>query len=283
MFSASSGRYAVVAPFVCAAIGVSLISRLRVMGLAGVTLFLIGVLYVATPLSSQSSSTGEPNIRFGTVINDALRRISLGNGVHTLEVINYVDDGRLELGLGVIHWEKLLTALPGVSVGEPFSQQLQALRQPRRTGTTFASMTYFGILYADFGALGVVAGYALIGLFVAIATRFLFTRRKGVLEVAGVSLSVWYFADLSVGSSVSAASSWAVVGMFHLAMTCLARTSYLAGAPWVRGRATASRRTSPALAVRVTNPSLRRSARPTLRRRTLDRVPITSRGHRSVS
>jgi uncharacterized membrane protein len=206
--------------FVYFFVAVSLVVRLNPRRVLLAALLLLILILVVTPLSSQMTSLADAeNVVLDTFIG-AVRRVALGNGITNIEVMQFLDDGRLQFGWGVIHWEKLLTALPGITVGVPFSSQVQMIRNPFAK-TAFSSMTYLGILYADFGAFGVIIGYLLIGVVLAWEHTILFNMRKTILKLPALAFAILYSTDLSIGSSVSVIASLVIVTLFYFSLRLL--------------------------------------------------------------
>lgn len=172
------------------------------------------IILLVVPLSGQlmgMADTDDPALFIATA---GLERISLGNGLTSMETIDFIDKGLLDFGMGKYHLEKFLNSIPGLDKTMPLSRQIQLLRNPDHA-TTFASMTNFGILYADGGPIFVCVGYALIGLFAGFVQNRMTKMKKEILEVPLVAFFVFYFVDLSLGSFVSVAASLVVLLIFY--------------------------------------------------------------------
>lgn len=209
-------RYQVMMIFVYLLVGLSLLIRVRIRHLVLSGIFLLTSVLIVGLFSGQMAGLGRSDRPLTDALGGVTSRILLGNGMTNIEVIGFIDQGLMRVQNGAIHAEKLVAALPGVSGDVPFSVRVQQLRTARDQDTTFASMTYFGILYADFGPLGPIVGYLLMGLFIGSVQNVLFRFAKGALEVPTVAFVSYYCADLSLGSSVSVAASLFVLGLFRL-------------------------------------------------------------------
>jgi len=218
---ATGQRTPVVMVFVYLAIGVSYCKRLKATGLLRTIAGILIIAFLVTPFSGQLvGDIGDDNF-ISTVMDKATRRILLGDGITVIEIVRFIEDGALSYGYGRIHLEKFLTALPGVTYGIPFSMQLQAL-SGAESKTAFRSTTYFGVLYADFGPIGVVAFYALIGMFAGKAQNYLFQTRKYISSLPARTFVTLYSSALVLGSSVSMMASLFVVMLFFASVkTCL--------------------------------------------------------------
>jgi hypothetical protein len=140
------------------------------------------------------------------------RHIFIGND-QLIHVIELVRSGQLPLRLGDIHRVDILNALPGGQAEMAFSHELFLIlcQEAERTRTTFSSMTYIGKLYGDFGWLGCVAGYLLMGAATALASRRLFQGPKTPLHTATVGGICLQLGHLNFKGPVSL-----VVGLFVL-------------------------------------------------------------------
>jgi hypothetical protein len=189
------------------------------LAVASVAILVLAV----SPLSIQTVHIDLQDRPWGQLAAAMRDRILFGDGIHNVEVIQFTDQGLLPYGWGRYHWEKALTALPGVTAGVPLSQQLQMIRSGNPIDTAFASMTYFGVLYADFGPIGPLVGYAGIGAFVAWLQAYMFRMRKSVLQIPFIALLTIGVGGLTIGSSVSALAGLFVLIAFHLALVAVFR------------------------------------------------------------
>jgi hypothetical protein len=215
-------RTQVVMVFVYLGIGLSYCQRFKTMGVLPIVGGILLIVFVVTPFSGQLVGELGGDDLLSTVVDKATRRILLGDGITVIEIVRYIQDGALSYGYGQIHFEKFVNALPGVTYGIPFSMQLQAL-SGAESRTAFRSTTYFGVLYADFGPVGVVFAYGLIGVFAGRAQRYLFQMRKTIVSLPGMTFVTLYSSALVLGSSISMLASLFVVALFLVATkTCLA-------------------------------------------------------------
>ena len=76
-------------------------------------------------------------------------------------------------------------------------------------------MTYLGILYADFGPIGVCLGYMLIGVIAAVAQGYLFRIRKGILEIPAITCAILLYSEMVLGSSISMGASLFILIVFY--------------------------------------------------------------------
>jgi len=197
-------------------IGASIVLRVNSRGalIAGGVVFAAGM--AVMPFSGTMLRLGKSNTKTADVSDAFVRRVALGNGSHNIEMINFLQSGALPYGYGRYHMEKALTAIPGVTVGTPLALQLQRLRVNRRNDTTFASMTYFGIICADFGYAGVPCVYFLIGCLVGWSHLYLYRTKKTILAIPIVTQITWVTSDLSAGSSISVVASMVILVVFYL-------------------------------------------------------------------
>lgn len=190
--------------------GYSLFRKVSVRQVAGLVGISVAFLFLIVPLSSQTIGGSGWHGSVAKSVDRAVQRICLGNGEHSIEVIHYIDTGVLEHGYGRIHLQKVISALPGVAYGVPFSSEVQNVRGGKAR-TAFASMNYYAVLYADFGVLGPLLGYFLIGILAAAAQWLFLSREKYILTAPWIVIGTVLFSELSVGSSVSMIASFVVL------------------------------------------------------------------------
>ena len=221
------------------AVSVSLAAHIRVRTCLWLAASLLGMLVV---LSLAYKLAGAFTV--GDAAQQLAHRIFIGNGINSIHVIELVRSGQLPLRLGDIHRVDILNALPGGQAEMAFSHELFLIlcQEAERTRTTFSSMTYIGKLYGDFGWLGCVAGYLLMGAATALASRRLFQGPKTPLHTATVGGICLQLGHLNFKGPVSL-----VVGLFVLlalsqlynlfyAMAIVQRTpALLRGARWPAG------------------------------------------------
>jgi hypothetical protein len=129
----------------------------------------VAVLLVVGTFSGQLIGVGSPGEYVGRIAD----RVFMGNGVNTVDIILLRDEGSLPAANGGILLEQAKAALPGVEAGEvPFSNRLARI-QGARSATTFSSPTNLGLVYADWGWLGVYSTYFALGLGLALLERLL--------------------------------------------------------------------------------------------------------------
>lgn len=126
-------------------------------------------------------------------------RLFLGNGNNTYEIITLVSDGDINLRYGKDHLTTFLNALPGVEYAIPFANELYFLQNPDAAPhrTTYATYTYLGSMYLDFGLFGVIFCSFLTGFIIQVAYRFILSWRRTPLNLAFQSVLI-----LKLGSTV---------------------------------------------------------------------------------
>jgi hypothetical protein len=219
-FIAGSGqRWQVLAALLCLGIMLFLVARPKkrwiAANLGGMVLIYIGM-SVLNPTYEGIENTDDP---LGSFVALATSRIGLGNGLHDVEGMNFIQDGSLEWGLGTIHAQKLLSSIPGVGKNDvPFAARLAVLLDPNRpeTDSTYASQTYLGWLYMDFGLPGVAVVFFLIGALLARAQALIFAGHKDVLNVPARGFVIFYLGSLALDGPATVGASLLVVGGLYL-------------------------------------------------------------------
>ncbi len=198
VFIAGDGtRGAVLWAMISLVVTLSLVIRMRLR-----TLFWIGLVLLATFFGLSSVKKFAGYAQEGTLLKSGSRRtaerIFVGNGINTVYVIELIRSGRLEPRHGDIHMTDMLNSLPSVRVGVSFSHELYRTLYPYSQKTTYSTMTYLGKLYGDFGLAGSVAGFFILGFFTMLASRFLFSRRKTVLNTVIIGALLLRLGNLGI-------------------------------------------------------------------------------------
>jgi oligosaccharide repeat unit polymerase len=112
-----------------------------------------------------------------------LQRISTGNGINNVYIIEHIRDGMFNFMEGNVHLRSLLATLPGTRFSEQSFSNILAETMRGRFTTSHSTSTYLGTLYFDFGLLGCMLGYGLIGFVLQWAQHFFFQRPKRVVAL----------------------------------------------------------------------------------------------------
>jgi len=196
----------------------SLLWRARIRHI--VLLGLIGtILFVGLSLSNGKIAIHEGDSPFSMVAhalffdrNSLVKRVfsSASNGINTVHVIELIEDGSLDYRLGAVHLQKAILALPGAWGGLPFSHELSRLLN-KKSSSSFSTTTYLATLYIDLGLPGVMMGYLLIGVFIAMAEYVLYRSPKEPLRVTIAGLVGFFLGLMSLNGVVSFLSSLVVI------------------------------------------------------------------------
>jgi hypothetical protein len=228
-FIAGSGqRWQMVAAILYLGLVFTLATRVSIRSVLSVAF--VGTLVYGgmSVLNSNYEDIGQTADPVSSFFARAGQRIALGNGLHNIEGINFIDNGSLQFGLGGIHAQKFFTSIPGVGKDEvPFALRLALLLDPFRPAddSTYASQTYFGWLYADLGVPGVVVVYCLFGAVLALAQRWVFTRSKGLLDLPALAFVIYYLGEFSLDGPASVTASLVVVSALWVGLHVLAAAS----------------------------------------------------------
>lgn len=146
-----------------------------------------------------------------------VERIFLGNAIHDLEIMEFVESGQLEKRHGMYHIEKFVSSFPGLRMGEPLGYRVSYLRGSSEE--VFSSGTYLGFVYADFGYLGVLVIFFLIGVFLTYIQKFIFNNKRDVTLIVMSSMATFYLAFMASNGFIGFASNMVMVvffwGLFH--------------------------------------------------------------------
>jgi hypothetical protein len=140
-------------------------------------------------------------------------RIFLGDGKNDVYIIEFVHRGFLEFRYGLSHLEKIVSSLPGVQYGVPLSLKLSRLLD--YSPHTFASGTYLGLVYIDFGLIGVAILYFFMGGIVGHLQAILFGRKKEILNLILVAMIIVSLGQMYSGGPRRFMVALLVILSFH--------------------------------------------------------------------
>jgi hypothetical protein len=158
----------------------SLLRRIHVRTLIVLGVGVIALTLLIIPLG-QYTSVGTS---IQTRAQVATQRIFLGNASNSVMVMELAESGKLPYGWGRVIGERIYSSLPGIQVREPFAYRLAQLREEGGGRTTYASTSYLGSWYADFGWPGVLLGFVATGAALAWVQTVLLRPHWTPLSVA---------------------------------------------------------------------------------------------------
>lgn len=109
-------------------------------------------------------------------------RFAYGTGSNNVMIMDLISEGKLDYERGAIHQSEFLAALPGIRPdATPFAHQLYLIRSAGGQRTTYATPTYLGKVYADFGPIGTWIVFIGLGMFVGLGQHLLLAERRSML------------------------------------------------------------------------------------------------------
>ena len=155
----------------CVVAGVAALAirhRLKTKNLVTVAVVAISFTLLIMPLSKGASGGESPAQRLTATIE----RVTDGNGENNAQIVHLISSGSLEPEHGGLFIERLQAMVPGISAQDPFALRVTRLAYGTNNQTTgYSTPTQYGLLYADGGPAGVLAGYLLSGALLALAWR----------------------------------------------------------------------------------------------------------------
>ncbi len=184
--------------------------------------FLMGTTYFSAKGTLQKDT---PDF-VSKLASQLIERIFLGNAIHDLEIIEFVESGRMEKRMGMYHLEKFVSSFPGVRMGEPLGFRVSYLRGSSEE--VFSSGTYLGFIYADFGYLGVIIGFFLLGVFLAFVQKQIYEKERDVISIVISSMIIFYLSFITGSGLIGFASNMLMVvffwGIFHFLGTLFSKS-----------------------------------------------------------
>jgi len=188
VFLASAGSRSPV--ILCGIAGIAAIAvryRLTPKHIAGGMLLAFSLMLLISPLS-KGAAGGETLVERSAAV---AQRVTDGNGQNNAQIVRLVNSGSLEIENGGLFVERLKAMVPGTSSGEPFALRVTRLAYGSTEQTTgYATPTQYGLLYADGGPVGVIAGYLASGCLLALAWKRIVRIRSPLGAVVAVEGSI---------------------------------------------------------------------------------------------
>jgi|GEM_PF-5443488 oligosaccharide repeat unit polymerase len=216
LFGASSkgpAAWGLVAVF----IGVAHLQRVRMKFVIRTTIALFGFVFLLVTLQPNRYDETQGVI---TAVGAAMaKRIFYSNGNNTYELITRVTEGEISLRYGQEHLTQFLNALPGVQYGVPFANELFYIINPGSSigKTTFATYSYVGSMFLDFGFIGLVLISFIAGLIVQLIYRMCLSSTRTTLNLAFTSVLTLHLGKIVNGGLVSLGALSVVLLLLYMA------------------------------------------------------------------
>ncbi len=183
--------------------------RSVIIGLAALVILVAG----SSVLSLKLYRALESGQLVSGAIETVASRVAIDNGRSTLGIVDLVDSGRWEYRLGGLHLDRLKNALPGVQGREVFANVLFLALNPTASSrrTTYSTATYFGEVYLDFGPVGAIAVYSLLGFSLAAISVSIARRRRTAEGLAFLAMVSLVLGRIPLSGTVGAAVSLAIL------------------------------------------------------------------------
>lgn len=136
----------------------------------------------------------------GNLVQSVFQRLASGDKINNLRMIHHLENGALERGYGGEHLRVALNALPGIH-RPPLAHHLAESMQGETT-TTYASGTYLGLVYVDFGLAGIVLIYLMMGMFVRECSQRMMGWRKSPENLVFMAFLSYALGNMSARAGV---------------------------------------------------------------------------------
>jgi hypothetical protein len=177
----------------------------------------MGVILIVMPLAKGSEVGGATPVERVAAL---MERVTDGNGRNNAKIVELVDWGRVPVERGGLFVERLQAMVPGVGEEDPFALRITRLAYGGGSNVTgYSTPTQYGLLYADWGAVGVIFGYAASGLLIGLLWPRLLRWRIAIGPVvAGLAaVQLGYLSVTGVhGLITNAAIATIMVGILWL-------------------------------------------------------------------
>ena len=203
------------------AIGASLLRPLRIRHAVAVVGAAIGIAIAISAYSQKGLEFVEAESPLAAAMESIGSRILLGNAINDAHAIDLIDRGIVAHRNGALHLRDLQSSIPGVAAAKPFSYELYQLLTLGK-GTTYLTGTYLTKPYVDFGIVGVVVAFLVVGFAACAAFRLLLLLPSNPVTLALVTVAIHALAQMVLGRGVIALGPSAIVLSLCLALFSLA-------------------------------------------------------------
>lgn len=178
------------------------------------TLFLFGFLILVQSMQVSRFMNSDENMFFA-VTETLARRIAAGNGLNTSHIVNLISEGQLEYRYGYDHLTRFLNSLPGIQFDIPFAHDLFWMITVGKevTKTTYATYTYLGGSFLDFGYLGAFAMSVVAGFVLQMIYRLMLTFQISTFSIAMSATFSIHLGQIVAGSLMSLLATSLVVAV----------------------------------------------------------------------
>lgn len=180
---------------VLALIGVSFAAPLSFRKLTVVGLFLTAMLIAVSLLIPRYSMGNSRWDLMANLAESVASRIISGDKINNVRVMNYIDTGEMQHEYGAEHLNVAMNALPGIH-NPPLAHRIA--EKLKGNTTTYASGTYLGTIYLDFGIFGVILFYFFMGGVVQECSQRLLTMSKRPEKLVFIAFAAYVLGNMSL-------------------------------------------------------------------------------------
>ena len=189
---------------VCMIVLYSFIVRIKPSTFLKFTLvFLVFLLLVQS--AQITRFVGKEESFFVSVAETLGRRLIAGNGLHTYYIVDLLDRGVIHFQEGREHMIRFLNSLPGVQYDVPFAHKLFWLITEGKSAnkTTYASHTYIGGIYLDFGFTGIIVISAFLGFLLQSIYIYMLSVERTTYNIAFLAVLTVHLGQLATNNLIT--------------------------------------------------------------------------------
>lgn len=187
--SGDGTRFSILRVLLAVIIAVSILKNIKIGRAIRIIIILLVLMVIVSSASNKMYSSDVDGNGFMNSFMGIIDRIMSGNQINDVYVIDWYSKGLMDFYHGKQHYIQLVNALPGSSTHMSFSYEI-ARMYGAGSDTTYMSPTYLSILYADFGVVGALIGYYLIGALIPIVECYLYKKTKNVFWFTVTSIFI---------------------------------------------------------------------------------------------
>jgi len=201
--------------FMALLISSSIYKKEKISNLINILLIMLLIVIIismtSTKMFFQSKESG--NIILSS-ISSIMNRLLTGNQINDVYVIEFLKSGVLKYSFGKFHLVQFINQFPGVSSYKSFSYELSQL-YGSGSGTTYMSPTYLSLAYTDFGIIGVILIYSLMGIIINYVSIKIFIKEKNSINISYLSLIILEMGLLPITGPIAIIPSIIVIYFYY--------------------------------------------------------------------
>lgn len=181
--------------------------------------FILGFISLLFILMALQPSRYEGDTASFSVVGDAIvHRLFMGNGLNTYELVTRIISGEIPFQYGYEHLTVFMNSLPGIQFDKPFANDLFFILNPDMsdTHTTYATYTYLGTMFLDFGYAGVIFISFITGFTLQYSYKIILKWKPSIISISFGAVLIQKLGIVVTGNILSLGPTVVVLSFFYI-------------------------------------------------------------------